>query len=80
VVSAQQVYKDKITIVKKEDRGKGAFKYSNGIAESDALITNIPGIPLLMCYADCVLIIILDPIEKVIGLIHNISLHWSLLL
>ena len=71
VVSAQQVHKDKITIVKKEDKAKGAFKYSNGIAESDALITNIPGIPLLMCYADCVPIIILDPIEKVIALIHS---------
>jgi len=71
VVSAQQIHKDKIAIVKKEDKGKGAFKYSNGIAESDALITNIPGIPLLMFYADCVPIIILDPIKKVIGLIHS---------
>lgn len=70
-VSAQQVHKDKITVVKKEDKGKGAFKYSNGIAESDALITNISGIPLLMCYADCVPIFILDPIKKVIALIHS---------
>lgn len=70
-VSAQQVHKDKITVVKKEDKGKGAFKYSNGIAESDALITNISGIPLLMCYADCVPIFILDPIKKAIALIHS---------
>ncbi len=71
VVSAQQVHKDKITVVRKEDKGKGAFKYSNGIAESDALITNISGIPLLMCYADCVPIFILDPIKKAIALIHS---------
>ena len=71
VVSAQQVHKDKITLVKKEDKGKGAFQYSNGIAESDALITNIPDIPLLMCYADCVPIFILDPIKKAIALIHS---------
>ncbi len=70
-VSAQQVHKDKITVVKKEDKGKGAFKYSNGIAESDALITNISGIPLLTCYADCVPIFILDPIKKAIALIHS---------
>ena len=71
LVSAQQVHKDKIAIVKKEDKGRGAFKYSNAIAESDALITNIPAIPLLMCYADCVPIFILDPVKKAIALIHS---------
>ncbi|HAJ33852.1 MAG TPA: peptidoglycan editing factor PgeF [Candidatus Atribacteria bacterium] len=70
-VSAQQVHKDKIALVRKEDKGKGAFKYSNGIAETDALITDTPGIPLLMCYADCVPIFILDPIKKAVALIHS---------
>ena len=70
-VSAQQVHKDRIALVRKEDKGKGVFKYSTGIAETDALITDIPGIPLLMCYADCVPIFILDPVKKVIALIHS---------
>lgn len=70
-VSAQQVHKDKISLVRKEDKGKGAFKYSKGIAETDALITDIPGIPLLMCYADCVPVFILDPVKKAIALIHS---------
>ncbi len=70
-VSAQQVHKNKIVQVKKEDEGKGALKYSDGIAETDALITDTPGIPLLMCYADCVPIFILDPVQKVIALIHG---------
>ena len=71
VVTAQQVHKDKIALVRKEDKGKGAFKYSKGIAQTDALITDIPGIPLLMCYADCVPIFILDPVKKAIALIHS---------
>ena len=71
IVSAQQIHKDKIAFIRKEDAGKGAFKYSNAIAESDALITNIPAIPLLMCYADCVPVFILDPIKKAIALIHS---------
>lgn len=71
IVSAQQVHKDKIALVKKEDTGKGAFKYLNGIAETDALITDISGIPLIMCYADCVPIFILDPVKKIIALIHS---------
>ncbi|MEA2087278.1 MAG: peptidoglycan editing factor PgeF, partial [Candidatus Caldatribacteriota bacterium] len=70
-VTAQQVHKDKIALVKKEDKGKGALKYSKGIAQTDALITDIPGIPLLMCYADCVPVFILDPVKKAIALIHS---------
>jgi len=70
-VSAQQAHKDRIALVRKEDKGKGAFKYSNGIAQTDALITDIPGIPLLMCYADCVPVFILDPVKKAIALIHS---------
>ncbi|GAI78528.1 unnamed protein product, partial [marine sediment metagenome] len=31
-VSAQQVHKDKITLVRNEDKSKGAFKYSKGIS------------------------------------------------
>lgn len=71
IVSAQQVHKNKIALIRKEDRGKGAFKYFNGIAETDALITDTPGIPILMCYADCVPIFILDPVKKAIALIHG---------
>ena len=71
VVTTQQVHKDSIALVRKEDKGKGAFMYSNGIAQTDALITDIPGIPLLMCYADCVPVFILDPVKKAIALIHS---------
>lgn len=71
VVTAQQVHKDKIALVRKEDKGKGTFKYSKGIAQTDALITDIPGVPLLMCYADCVPIFIFDPVKKTIALIHS---------
>ena len=70
-VTAQQVHKDKISLVKKEDKGRGALKYSKGIEQTDALITDIPGTPLLMCYADCVPIFILDPVKKAIALIHS---------
>ncbi len=71
ITSAQQVHKDEITVVKEEDKGKGAFAPSEAIKESDALITNIPEIPLLMCYADCVPVFILDPVKKAIALIHS---------
>jgi len=71
IVAAQQVHKDNISIIEKKEKSKGALQYYDGITESDALITDISGIPLLMCYADCVPIFILDPIKKVIALIHS---------
>lgn len=41
------------------------------ISGYDALITNLPGIPLMTFYADCVPIYILDPVNKAIGLVHS---------
>ena len=38
--------------------------------ECDALITNIPGIPLMVMTADCTPVLIFDPIQKVIAAVH----------
>jgi len=70
IVSTKQVHKDNIAIISREDEGRGALNYRDSISGSDALLTNIPSIPLLMFYADCVPVFILDPVKKVIGLIH----------
>lgn len=70
IVSSQQIHRDKITVIKRGHEGKGASKYLEGISGSDGLITDIPKIPLLLCYADCTPILILGPLKKAIGLIH----------
>ena len=38
--------------------------------QADAIITNKPGVALLMRFADCVPILLYDPIHCVIGLVH----------
>lgn len=38
--------------------------------KADAILTNTPGIPLMMRFADCVPILLYDPLMKVIGLVH----------
>lgn len=38
--------------------------------KADIILTNKPGIVLFMRFADCVPIIIFDPIKRVIGLVH----------
>jgi len=40
------------------------------IAETDALVTNQKGIPLLVLTADCLPIFLFDPKKEVIGLVH----------
>ena len=39
--------------------------------ECDALITNIPDLPLVISVADCACVYLYDPEEKAIGLIHS---------
>lgn len=37
---------------------------------ADAILTNTPGLALMMRFADCVPILLYDPVKKVIGLVH----------
>ncbi|AOT68450.1 peptidoglycan editing factor PgeF [Geosporobacter ferrireducens] len=68
-VLSDQVHKDNIKIITTADRGKGIIRDSN-IFEVDGMITNEKGIALVTHYADCVPIYLLDPVNKVIGLVH----------
>lgn len=38
--------------------------------DGDALITNLPKVPLLVLTADCVPVVIIDPVNKAIGVAH----------
>lgn len=70
LVTADQVHGDRIVTVTAEHAGMGAMDYASAIAATDALITNVPGIPIATFYADCVPVFVLDPVRKAIGLVH----------
>lgn len=38
--------------------------------KADAILTNQPGVTLMMRFADCVPILLFDPIKRVIGIVH----------
>lgn len=42
----------------------------DGKSEGDAILTNTPGLLLLMRFADCVPILIVDPVNRAIGIAH----------
>lgn len=70
LVFSDQVHDTVIRVVNKEDAGKGITKETD-IKEIDGLVTNVPNIPLITFYADCVPLYFYDPINKVVGLAHS---------
>jgi polyphenol oxidase len=70
VVAARQVHGADVTEVGAADRGRGARAIDDAIPASDALITDAPGVPLLVCVADCAPILLHDPVRRAIGLVH----------
>ena len=40
------------------------------VPEADGLVTDVPGMPLLLRAADCSLIVVADPIRRVVGAAH----------
>ena len=53
-----------------EDRGRGALDYAAAIEDTDALITNALGVPLMLCFADCVPLLFFDSENGAIGVAH----------
>ncbi|MFZ5596366.1 MAG: peptidoglycan editing factor PgeF [Bacillota bacterium] len=70
MVCGQQVHGAGVHLVTEEDRGRGAYGADGAVPAADALVTDRPGILLASFYADCVPIMILDPVKKAVGLVH----------
>ena len=70
LVLSRQEHTDNIRIITREDAGKG-FRRERDYNAVDGLITDLPGIPLVTLYADCVPLIFLDPVKKVIASSHS---------
>jgi YfiH family protein len=62
-VTARQAQANCVAVV--DARHRGVL-----IAHVDALLTNAPGVPLLLRYADCVPIFLFDPAHRAIGVAH----------
>lgn len=70
LVLSNQIHDNKIKIISCEDAGKGLVKESD-IIGFDGLSTNLAGIPLVTFYADCVPVLMLDPVKKAITAVHS---------
>lgn len=70
LVFSDQTHGDNIKAVIKEDVGKG-LTLPNDIINADGLMTNVPGIPLITFYADCVPLFFLDTRNKAMAVAHS---------
>ena len=69
-VAARQVHGARVGRVTAEDAGRGARSIAEALPDTDALVTDAPGLPLLMCFADCTPLLFHDPVRRVVGLAH----------
>lgn len=70
LVTAEQVHSDHVLLVDESYAGKGATEYIDAIKGTDALITNCVNLPLMLFFADCVPVLIVDPVHRAIGICH----------
>jgi polyphenol oxidase len=69
-VFARQVHGAAVRIVGEADRGSGAFSLDDAIPDTDALVTRSPGVLLAILTADCVPIVLHDPVAGVLACVH----------
>jgi len=66
----EQIHSGNVTIISEESRGKGSTNNKEAINATDAMVTNVAGICLVILVADCVPMLFFDPAQRAIGVAH----------
>jgi YfiH family protein len=69
-VWARQVHGAGARVVDGADAGSGAFGLDDAIADADTLVTRTPGVVLAILTADCVPVVLHDPVAGVLACVH----------
>ena len=70
LITARQVHSATVRIVTAEEAGRGALDRESRIPATDALVTNQPGICLMVLSADCVPVLLFEPEKRVVAAVH----------
>ena len=68
-VLSKQIHEDNVRHVTADDCGKGLFR-DRDYTSVDAMVTDTPGIPLVVFSADCGIILLHDPVHGAVGAAH----------
>jgi hypothetical protein len=69
-VFARQVHGAGVGVVTGADRGSGAYSLENAVDDVDALVTATPGVMLAILTADCLPVVLHDPVAGVLACVH----------
>jgi len=69
-VFARQVHGARVRVATQADRGSGAFRIEDAVEDADALVTTSPEVVLVILTADCVPIVLHDPVAGVLACVH----------
>ena len=70
LVCAKQAHSNHVEYASAAHRGRGAVSYDSAVIDTDAFITDIPGVPVSVHTADCLSVFVYDPRRHALGLIH----------
>jgi YfiH family protein len=70
LTTAEQIHSSNVKVVTEGMVGAGALSNENVIPQTDALITNLTNTPLTVFLADCLPVVLVDPVKKLIGVVH----------
>lgn len=68
LVLSHQTHSDIVRLAEEKDRGAGLFRPA--LSDCDALVTNTPGLALVVFTADCTPILFYDPVTGAVGAAH----------
>lgn len=69
-VFCEQTHGSTVVVVGTEHRGRGARPGTIPILAADALVTATPDVVLVIMVADCVPLVLFDPVARVLGCVH----------
>ena len=69
-VFADQVHGDRVHLVTDGDRGRGSTSPASAIPGADILVTRETGVVLAVLVADCVPVVLLDPVARLAAVAH----------
>jgi hypothetical protein len=67
---AKQVHSGTVTIISEATKGRGSTNQEDAVEATDAMVTDVPGICLIILVADCVPMLFFDPARNVIAAAH----------
>ena len=70
LIFLRQTHSNNIKIVDSSDKAKGLLSKADAIQDTDGYILTKPGICPVVMTADCVPIILFDPVKKIAGVFH----------